>query len=194
MIDYLFRVRLWHKHGALKPNRHTKPRPPLDAGKLERLALHYAGRYATTRSKLSAYLRRKLDERGWEGDGTPPVDGIVARFVELGYVDDQAFASSRAASLQRRGYGERRIAQALQAAGIDEEDRQPAQAEAADGAWAAALRYAQRKRIGPFAPAAPDRLGRERAFAAMIRAGHQIDYVRRVLNTPPGEIPNADTM
>ena len=80
------------------------------------------------------------------------------------------------------------------AAGIGEEDRQPAQAEAADGAWAAALRYAQRKRIGPFAPAAPDRLGRERAFAAMIRAGHQIDYVRRVLDTPPGEIPNADTM
>ena len=124
----------------------------------------------------------------------PPLESLVERFAELGYVDDLAFASARAASLQRRGYGGRRIDQALKAAGIAEEDGAPAKAAAQDGAWAAALRFAERKRIGPYAAEPPDRPARQRAFAAMIRAGHQMDTIRRVLDAPPGEIPNPDNM
>ncbi len=178
----------------MRPDRHRKARPPLDGGGLERLALHYAGRYATTRAKLAAYLVRKLGERGWAGDGEPPVAKLVERFAELGYVDDQAFASARAAALGRRGYGARRIDQALKIAGIGEEDAAPARAAAEDGAWEAALRFAQRKRIGPYAAEPLDRPARERAFAAMLRAGHQMDTVRRVLDARPGEIPIPDNM
>ena len=187
-------VRLWHNHGALRPDRHQRARPPLDRGGLERLALHYAGRYATTRAKLSAYLVRKLRERGWAEEAEPPIPALVERFAELGYIDDQAFASARTASLQRRGYGGRRIDQALRAAGIAEEDGAPARVVAEDGAWAAALRFAERKRIGPYAAEPLDRPARQRAFAAMVRAGHQMDTIRRVLDAAPGEIPNPDNM
>jgi regulatory protein len=100
-------------------NRSQTPRPPLDEEGLERLALHYAGRYATTRAKLRAYLRRKVTERGWEGSSPAPVERLAERLAGLGYVDDKAFASARAASLLRRGYGERRIGEALRAAGVD---------------------------------------------------------------------------
>ena len=41
-----------------QPNR---PLKGLDPAALERLALHYAGRYATTRAKLAAYLARKIE-------------------------------------------------------------------------------------------------------------------------------------
>src|SRR3954463_3793690 len=105
-----------------KAERNRRPRPPLDEEGLERLALFYAGRYATTRARLDSYLRRKLRERGWEGSGEPPVAQVTERFAELGYVDDRAFAAGRAASLARRGYGERRVVQALRAAGIEEAD------------------------------------------------------------------------
>ena len=50
---------------ARKPR---KPRPPLNAAKLEELALGYVGRFATSRAKLLSYLKRKLRERGWDGD------------------------------------------------------------------------------------------------------------------------------
>jgi regulatory protein len=180
----------------VKPVRNKKARPPLDAEGLERLALHYAGRYATTRSKLAAYLIRKLRERGWSGesDAVPEsaVESLVERFAGLGYVDDRAFASARAASLMRRGYGERRVEQALRAAGIGEEEGEAARAEAREGAWAAALRFAERKRIGPWAEAVPDRDSRHKAAGAMIRAGHPIDMVRRLLDARPGEIPESD--
>ena len=164
----------------------------MSAADLERLGLHYAGRYAATRAKLRTYLMRKLRERGWAGDGEPPVERLVERFAELGYVDDRAFAVARSEALGRRGYGWRRVDQALKIAGIEEEDGEPAREIARDGAWAAAMRFAERKRIGPFAAAEADRAGREKALAAMLRAGHPMQLARRLVSAVPGEIPEQD--
>lgn len=177
---------------AVKPERGKKPRPPLDAEGLERLGLFYAGRYATTRARLGAYLSRKIKERGWAGEGQPPVERLVDRFTELGYVDDRAFASARAASLGRRGFGARRLDQALYAAGIAPEDAVDAREFAQEGAWEAALKFAERKRIGPFAAAEPDRAERQKAFAAMMRAGHSADLTRKIIDSRPGAVPNPD--
>jgi regulatory protein len=156
--------------------------------------LSYAGRYATTRAKLAAYLRRKLRERGWNGPGEPPVEGLVERMAALGYVDDRAFAAARAATLARRGFGERRVRAALRAAGIGEEDSREARDEAHRGAWHAALRFAERRRIGPFAESEPDHAGREKALGALLRAGHPPEYARRLAHARPGEIPDADNV
>ena len=172
-------------------NRNVKP--PLDAAALEQAALSYAGRYATTRAKLAAYLNRKLGERGWSGDGAAPVERLVERMAALGYVDDRAFASARAAALGRRGYGAARVGAALRGAGIGEEDAAEARAIAAETAWEAARRFAERRRIGPFAALEPDRAAREKALASMLRAGHPVQIARRFVAARPGEIPEADS-
>ncbi len=176
----------------VKHVRNKKPRPPLDEAALERLALFYVGRYATTRSRLSRYLSRKLQEQGWSGGGEAPVDALVERLSGLGYVDDGAFAAARAASLQRRGFGERRIAQSLRASGIEAEDAALAREQTRPGALEAALRFAERKRIGPFATEQLDRDARQKAFAAMMRAGHPFDLARRIVEAGPGEVPEYD--
>lgn len=168
------------------------PRPPLDAAGLERLGLFYAGRYATTRARLAAYLRRKLKERGWDGSGEAPVERLVERFAELGYVDDRAFAASRAAALLRRGYGERRVSDALKGAGIAEADSAEARDMAGEEALAAAHRFARRRRLGPYADSVPDRDARRRAAAAMARAGHRMELVRTVLDMSPADLPEPD--
>ena len=170
------------------PRSPAKILPPYDAASLERAALDYAARYATTRAKLAAYLRRKLRERGWADAGAPPVEALVARFAARGYVDDCAFARARAGALLRRGYGGRRIGMALRAAGIDAAmigdlgERIDAEAEAT------ALRFARRKRIGPFASQPSDLASRRRWVAAMLRAGHPIRVVHRVLDIAPGDV------
>lgn len=177
----------------MKQQRHGKPRPPLDAEALDRLALHYVGRYATTRARLAAYLRRKITERGWaDPERPPPIEELIERLAALGYIDDAAFAASRAASLQRRGYGQRRVGQALKAAGIEAPDAAVALNESEAGAWTAALRFAERRRIGPYGSAAPDRQARERQFAALMRAGHRADHARLILAAAPGDIPEPD--
>lgn len=174
-----------------RPSRRS-PRP-LDAATLEALALRYVGRYATTRAKLHAYLARKIGERGWTDEMPPATDRIVERFTELSYVDDRAFATMRGAALIRRGFGKRRIAGALRAAGISEDDGADA-GEAADAsAWDAALTFARRKRIGPFATAPADRIAREKAIAAMIRAGHDFALARKVVATTAEELTRMDS-
>ena len=176
----------------MKQDRAHKPRPPLDQEGLERLALFYAGRYATTRAKLRTYLKRKVAERGWGGHGAPGIDPLVEKLADLRYVDDKAFAASKASSLTRRGFGERRVGEALRAAGIEAEDAEPAKAEARDSAWAAALRFAERKRLGPYGQEPLDHAARQKAAGAMLRAGHPFDLVRRILNASSGEIPDSD--
>jgi regulatory protein len=177
---------------AARPPR--KPRPPLNASKLDELALGYVGRFATSRAKLVTYLRRKLRERGWGGEGEPPLDGLADRLVRLGYVDDRAYALSKARSLTGRGYGERRVRQALNLAGIAEEEAGDARELAKAEAVESALRFARRRSLGPFAAEVPDPRRRERALAAMTRAGHGFGLARAIIDLNPGEIPDFEVL
>lgn len=177
---------------AMQPGR--RPRPPLTAEKLEETALNYVGRFATSRAKLRSYLERKIRERGWAGEGEPPLDALADRFVGLGYVDDRAFALAKARSLAGRGYGLRRVEQALAMAGIDELNGADARELAGAEAVQAALRFARKRSIGPYAKRKPDPRERERYLAAMIRAGHGFALARTIVDLEPGEDPDLEAL
>src|SRR5678816_4043514 len=110
----------------MRSSPQRKPRPPLDAAKLNELALAYVGRFATTRAKLKTYLARKVRERGWDGGSAIDLEALAERFAEQGYVDDAAYALSKSRSLTGRGYGLRRVDQSLRMAGVEDEDAAPA--------------------------------------------------------------------
>ncbi|WP_260482302.1 regulatory protein RecX [Sphingomicrobium flavum] len=168
--------------------RQKRAKPPLDEAHLRDLALHYVGRYATSRGKLRAYLHRKLRERGWDGDSPAPVDAMIERFAELGYVDDAAFAAAKARDLSARGYGARRLGQTLYAAGISEEDGAQARDIAEEAKLEAAMAFARRRRLGPFAQQeVEDPALRQKQLAAMMRAGHDFALARRILALEPGQ-------
>jgi regulatory protein len=179
---------------AMAMQQRRKTRPPLTAAKLEEMALNYVARFATSRAKLATYLGRKLRERGWSDSCEPDVEMIADKFVRLGYVDDRAFALSKARSLTGRGYGERRVGQALAQAGIGEEDASDARGLAEEEALVAALRFARRRAIGPYANQQPDPAQRERALAAMIRAGHRFQIARAIVDLKPGESPDTEVL
>jgi regulatory protein len=154
---------------------------PLDPARLNDLALAYVARFATSAAKLETYLKRKLRERGWAGEREPDLRALVAKFVEAGYIDDTAYARAKSGSLLRRGYGERRIGQALGAAGIAEEVRDEVRAGVIEQR-AAALALAQKRRFGPYGSTELDRAGREKQLSAMLRAGHPLDSARILVN------------
>ena len=169
--------------------------PPLDESKLNELALRYVGRFATTRAKLRSYLARKVRERGWDGAREPDLMRIADRFAEQGYVDDAAYALAKSEALTGRGYGKRRVLEKLRAAGVDEGDGARAREHADAEAVAAALRFAKRRRIGPFAAQAPsDPKAREKALGAMIRAGHSFALARAILALAPGAEIDAEQL
>jgi regulatory protein len=178
----------------MRRSQGRKPRPPLDKDRLNELALFYVGRYATTRAKLTSYLARKVRERGWQDEGSPEIEDLVERFAKSGLVDDASFALAKSRSLSERGYGGGRVRQALRAAGVDEIDGGAARELAAEQAVDAAIRFARRRRIGPFASERPDRKGREKALAAMIRAGHGFDLARAIVDAVPGSEIDPDEL
>jgi regulatory protein len=167
-----------------------RPLPPLNSADLERYALRYVERYATTRVKLAAYLSRKLRERGWESEKSPDVEGLAQRMADLGYVNDRLYAEAKAGAMARRGLGSRRVRQALRFDGVEEGDAEPAIEE--DGT-ASAIAFARRKRIGPYAREAADRVLQEKWMGAMIRAGHAPALARAIVRMAPGDDPE-DTL
>lgn len=181
-----------------RARREKRAPRPLDQAALHDLALSYVARFATTGAKLEGYLLRKLRERGIAENGEDgravPIDvpALVAQMIEAGYVDDDAYARMRSRDLAARGFGARRIEQALWAAGVDE----PTRADHAPGELArrrAAVRLAQKRRFGPFsrAEACSDRAeaahAREKAIAAMLRAGHEFAHARFIVEAATGE-------
>ena len=176
-----------------KPASHSRSRrvsKPLDSTRLEELAVAYVARFATTAARLESYLSRKLRERGWAGDDEPPVGALVEKFVARGYIDDAVYGRAKANDLTARGYGARRVAQALHHAGVDEEIRDSVMPNLAERRGVA-LAYARKRRFGPCAAGRVDdgadggeaaqRL-REKQLAAMVRAGHDFDAARVVLD------------
>ena len=179
------------------------PRPPpkpLDAARLDEMALAYVARFATSAGRLRTYLQRKLRERGWAPDadagpdadphlalaeGASRMEALIERFVAAGYVDDESYARGRTGGLLRRGFGRRRINEALGAAGIASDLRE--QVMPGEGAQRrAALALASKRRFGPFGAdaggAATDPARRPKQIAAMLRAGHGMDAARALIS------------
>ena len=182
------RLSVWHKQGGMTrvPRR---PVPPLDQSALERLAIRYVERFATTRGRLTDYLRRKIRERGWDGDPADPA-AIADRMAELGYIDDRGWGEAKATSMARRGLGARRVAGALRQAGIVGEDAEAIRPGMEQRALDAAIAFARRRRIGPFADAPADRPTREKHIAAMLRGGHSATLARAITGMAPGDDPD----
>ena len=175
-------------------HRRGRAASPLDETKLNELMLAYVARFATSRAKLGAYLARKVRERGWSGAGQPPIELLVEKAARLGFVDDAAFALGKARALTARGYGARRVAQALHAAGVGESDGEAARGHAESEAAEAALRFARRRRLGPFGETPADAKAREKQLAAMLRAGHPLRLAKTILNLAPGTAPDPQAL
>ena len=183
--------------GKDRNTERTRERPapkPLDAAALEQMALRYVERFATTRGRLTDYLKRKIRERGWDGGSGAVLaepGELAQRMADLGYVDDRAFAEQRAAAMQRRGLGARRVAGAFREAGIDEGDAESVAPAIADRGVESALAFARRKRIGPYGNGDGDRKLHEKQLAAMLRAGHRFDLARKIVAAPPSDTPES---
>jgi len=168
--------------------RPRRPLTPLDRAALERVGLRYVERYATTRGKLAAYLRRKIRERGWQGDAPAEPEALAEKFAQLGYIDDRAFAEAKAGAMGRRGLGARRVGEALRFAGIEAEDAEAVAPIIEDDRIASALAFARRKRIGPHArDVVNDRAMLEKQVGAMVRAGHAPSLAWKIARMAPGD-------
>lgn len=172
------------------PNRRPPRRVTPDY--LERAALHYLERFASSSENLRRVLMRKID-RSVQAHGTDReqaagwVEALVERYQGAGLLNDDAYARMRAESLHRRGASTRAIREKLAAKGVDRDTTDAALGDLRDDVegdldLAAAMALAKRRRLGPFRPAEARAAHREKDMAALGRAGFAYDVARRVVD------------
>lgn len=172
---------------AGKRRKIPKPATP---ERLEKAALAYLERFATSSDNLRRVLARRVyrsaELHGTDREaGLAHIEGLIERYQRTGLLDDGAYARNRAASLSRAGNAKGAIRQKLRAKGVPDQAIDQAlevldeEADAPDADLMAAVRYARRRRLGPFGTGRPDR--RQRDMAALARRGFSLDLVRLVL-------------
>lgn len=180
-----------------KKSRATRrPPKPATAERLHKAALHYLERYASSAENLRRVLQRRV-ERSARLHGTDRaeaagwIDTIVARLTAAGLLDDRAYAEGRAVSLHRRGASLRKIAGALRQKGLDDDAIENALRVLAEEQpapdLAAAVRLAQRRRLGPWRDPAKREERRDRDLAALARGGFSYELARRVVDAETPE-------
>jgi len=166
-------------------------RPPgqVTTAYLQRAALAYLERFAssaeTLRRVLTRKVRRRCRLRGEDAEAfLPMVEEVVRRSVASGLLDDRRYAQGRVAGLRRCGASARAIGAKLAAKGVSRETVAAAIGEdersEAEAAWA----LARRRRLGPYRPGERGAF-REKDLAAMARAGFGFALARSVIDGEP---------
>ena len=170
-----------------KPVR--KPPRKVTAAYLQRAAMSYLERYASSAENLRRVLRRKVDKRCRLRGENPAefhemIDEVVAKSLKIGLIDDTRYAEARVATLRRRGGSARAIQAKLSAKGVDRNTIAAALEGEEGDEEQAARAFARRRKLGPFRPGerAPYR---DKDLAAMARAGFRFDVARGIIE---GEI------
>jgi regulatory protein len=158
-----------------------KPPRKVTPAYLERAAMAYLERFASSAENLRRVLRRKVEKRCRLRGEDPAefyeaVDDVVARSLRSGLIDDMRYAerggSARAiqAKLAQKGVPKDAIAAALEGEVEDE--------------TAAAHALARRRKLGPYRPGerAPYR---EKDLASMARAGFSYGIAREIIDGEP---------
>lgn len=174
------------------PDRKKKRAPkPATPERLEKAALHYLERYASSAENLRRVLMRRV-QRSAQLHGTDPeagaeaVQDLIDRYRRAGLLDDRAYATARAAGLHRQGKSLRAIRQTLSIKGVAEDVITQALEDlreeigTANTDLQAAVNYARRRRIGPWRRGDRQEF-KERDLAALGRQGFGYDIARKII-------------
>lgn len=161
------------------------------AAYLEKAALAYLERFASSAENLRRVLKRKVDKRCRLRGEDPAefaemIEDVVARSQRSGLVDDARYAQARVASLRRRGGSARMIQAKLAAKGIARSLVGDALQDEDVDDFGAACALARRRKIGPFR-SGERRPFREKDLAVLARAGFGFDVARRVIDAESPE-------
>lgn len=181
-----------------------EPGPAPSRAALHEAALAYLARGAATADSVKKTLERRIgnwarrsvraggDAEGIAGDAAKArelIEEIVGRLREVGLVNDATFAENRARRMSSAGRSRRAITAHLAQKGVDSATVREAVPRDAGAELDAALQFARRRRIGPFASAEADvpadreerRAVERKALGALARAGFDWNVCDRVM-------------
>ena len=191
----------------------TKPKTPRKISEryLYNAGIHYLKRYTASVAHFKRIMTRKID-KSLKHHNEPSqeeclklLQGITEKMIELGFLNDDQYTIGMVTSLRKRGASRRNILAKLSQKGLDKElilstlesidNARQSSDENTDPDYQAALIFARKKRLGPYARHDLSELDTEkqekakrRALGALARAGFSFDIANRILSLPAGHL------
>ncbi len=166
-------------------SRERKPPKTITADYLHNSGLYYLQRFAASSAHFRRVMMRKIDKSCMAHPDQDKeackvlLEDVVAKFIRSGLLDDGAYLRGSVESLRRRGLSARAIEAKLAAKGVPQGQVRQAlndrDGEDKDADMTAAIRFAQRKRLGSKGDPV-------KAMAAMARAGFDYETARKALD------------
>ena len=158
---------------------------------LENAALYYLERFATSSENLRRVLLRRVERSAKHHDTDIEacamlIEDLINRYQASGLLDDAVFARAQAASMNRRGKSVRAIRGHLmqKAVGADNIDKalKDLAVDVGDLDLAAAIAYAQKRRIGPYRKKENAPGVRDKELAALARNGFSYSLAQLIVD------------
>lgn len=164
----------------------------MSAEYLREATTQYLERYMPSEFQLKQVLRRKINKNiHLRGSGNrEDYEAMIAEELsyrkKTGALDDHRFTDAWVESLHRKGKSKIQIQVKLQQKGIARFIIEKALEQLDDGeqdyALEAAIKYARKRRFGPFQLDPQKREARrQKDIAAMMRAGHSYDNIKKIM-------------
>ena len=156
--------------------------------RLKNIALYYLQRFDSSEENLRQVLKKRVWNYAFENPDFDKqsahewIEKIILDFSRVGYLNDSRYAEQKILTYLAAGKPERYIRQKLQQKGISDDVVNKILADSEIDEEAAALKFAKKKRIGPFRDDEEQRMNyRQKDMGTMVRAGFGYDVVQRII-------------
>ena len=172
--------------------KHQKIPRAVSAASIENAALYYMERYATSSENLRQILERKIMRAASYHDTnieacTQLVDNLIQRYLENGILNDETYASTQAANMNRRGKSLRAIRFRLRKKALPIEIIDKAVKaltnEIGFPDLIAAIAYAKKRQLGPYRRKTCTPADINKELRALARSGFSYSLALRIVES-----------
>lgn len=162
------------------PRKITKQR-------LKNIALYYLQRFESSAANLKSVLMRRVNDYAYhvpefnKQEAVEWINEIVEQFEGYGYINDERYAEMKVKDYIAAGKSARYIKGKLQLKGIKENSIDAILEEQEYDPYELAMKFAKKKRIGPFRLSEEDRQeNRSKDLMKIVQAGFSYDIAQRI--------------
>lgn len=157
----------------------------------KRSAVHYLGTYTSSVENLRQIMERKA-ARKYPDLELPDIERLrdvaVSFCLDNGFLDDTSYAETKVAAGLRKGYSKRKLELKLSEKGVERDIIAAAVSEVDD--LNSAIKYAKRRRIGPWRRGYLDINATRREMGSFGRSGFSGELAIKIINMSLEEAEN----
>ena len=170
--------------------KQRKPKRKITPQRLKNIGLYYLKRFESSTENLRSVLRRRVYDYARENpdfnkdEAYVWIEQLLADFKGWGYLNDERYAELKIRDYLAAGKPARYIQNKLKQKGVDENITNDILENQEYDAKAMALKFAKKKKIGPFREDEESRRdNRQKDMGTLIRAGFEYDIVMEILES-----------